>query len=43
MSNGMKRRFNPNEYPLFDDDMTGKAVRYIIEQEDVTKRFKKLP
>ena len=43
MSDGMKRRFNPDEHPLFDSDMTVRAVRYIIEQEDVTKRFKKLP
>ena len=43
MSDGMKRRFNPAEHPLFDSDITVRAVRYIIEKEDVTKRFKKLP
>ena len=42
MSDGMKRRFNPDKHPLFDNNTIGKAVIYIIEQEDMTKRFKKL-
>jgi len=42
MSNGMKQHFNPDEHPLFENDIIGKTVRYIIEQEDVKKRFKKL-
>jgi len=43
MSDGMKRRFDPDEHPLFNNDMRVKAVRYIVEQEDMLKRFKKLP
>ena len=43
MSDGMKRRFNPAEHLIFDDEITAEAVRYIVEQEDIIKRFKKLP
>lgn len=43
MPNGMKRRFNPGKHPLFENEMIVRAVRYIIEQEDVRKRFKKFP
>ncbi len=41
MSKGMKKLFNPDEHPLFDNDMIGSAVGDIIKQEDVTNRFKK--
>ncbi len=40
MSKGLKKRFNPDEHLVFDNITIGNAVRYIIEQEDIVKRFK---
>lgn len=40
MPDGMKRRFDPSEHPVFDDDTIRKASRYIAKQEDVINRFK---
>ena len=39
MSRGLKKRFNPNEHPIFDDVLIERAVKYIIEEEDIIKRF----
>ena len=43
MSKGLKKRFNPDEHLVFDDTIIDKAVRDIIEKEDIIKRFKKIP
>ena len=40
MSKGFKKRFNPDKHFIFDNDVIIKAVRKIIKQEDIIKRFK---
>ncbi|MCD6174026.1 MAG: hypothetical protein J7J96_09630 [Sulfurimonas sp.] len=42
MSNGMKKRLKPENHTIFDDKTIEKAVIYIIEKEDIQKRFKKI-
>ncbi len=39
MPKGMKRRFNPNEHPVFDAQVIKKAVKSLVEREDIAKRF----
>lgn len=41
MPRGMKRRFNPDEHYVFDAEIVSKAVKSIIEQEDLIKKLKK--
>lgn len=40
MPKGMKRRFNPDNHPVFMGVDTMKAVEYLIEEEDVIKNLK---
>ena len=39
MPKGMKRRFNPDEHPIFDAQVIKRAVKIIIEREDIVKRL----
>ena len=39
MPRGMKRRFNPDKHPVFDAVMINRAVKSILEKEDVIKRL----
>lgn len=39
MPKGMQRRFDPSKHPVFEDKTAQKAVEYIIEKENLIKRF----
>lgn len=39
MPKGMKRRLDPNKHPVFEAGTTKEAVGYIIQREDIIKRF----
>jgi len=39
MPKGMQRRFDPNKHPVFKDKSAKEAIEYIIERENLIKRF----
>ena len=39
MPKGMKKRFNPDKHPIFDFNITKRAVESIIKREDMIKRL----
>jgi len=43
MPKGMKKRFNPDEHPIFDTQIIKKTVESIIEKEDIIKRLRISP
>lgn len=42
MSNGIKKRLKPENHTIFNAKTIEKAVIYIVEKEDILKRFKKI-
>ncbi len=43
MPEGMKRRFHPEKHPAYNVKIAKKAVKYIIEKEDVIQKLKLSP
>ncbi len=43
MPEGMKRRFHPEKHPAYELKVAEKAVKYIIEKEDVIQKLKLSP
>ncbi len=39
MSKGMKKRFNPDEHPLFDAKTIKEAVQSLVKRENMIKRL----
>lgn len=43
LSRGMKQRYNPDEHLIFEEKVITKAVKALIEREDMIKRLKLKP